>query len=400
MREITSCEVCGNAHLKSVINLGNHPLPDDLVKIGDSRVPEEYPVEVLFCDNCKTAHQRFQVPKEKLFPGSYHYRARQTQDVLDGMAQLVDSLSQKRNLAGLKVLDIGCNDGSLLTEFAKRGAETYGIEPTDAAEDARALHTIHKGFFTRETAHKFVELFGYPEIITFTNVFAHIEDLPGLLEALTVLRTVSTWIVIENHYLGAVLDRNQFDTFYHEHPRTYSLTSFENIAMQLGMAIKEVEFPVRYGGNIRVILATNRDSAKLVTDRPINENNFGDRLVALDSGVKRWRDRKALAIGNLFVDNGPIPCAAFPGRAAILMRLLGLPGVVFDKVYEKPGSRKIGYYVPGTRIPIASDADFAMNPVRPVINMAWHIPIEIERNWRLKGFKGPLIPIVDQSDFN
>jgi hypothetical protein len=82
------------------------------------------------------------------------------------------------------------------------------------------------------------------------------------------------------------------------------------------------------------------------------------------------------------------------------MRLLGLPAGVFDKVYEKPGSRKIGYYVPGTRIPIASDADFAMNTVRPVINMAWHIPIEIERNWRFKGFKGPLIPIVDQSDFN
>ena len=138
MREITSCEVCGNTHLQSVINLGKHPLPDDLVKIGDDRQPEEYPVEVLFCDTCKTAHQRFQIPREQLFPRTYHYRARQTQDVLDGMAQLVDSIAKKRSLAGLKVLDIGCNDGSLLTEFRRRGADTYGIEPTDAAADARA----------------------------------------------------------------------------------------------------------------------------------------------------------------------------------------------------------------------------------------------------------------------
>ena len=74
--EINSCEVCRNTDLNSVLDLGLHPMCDDLVQIDDSRICNEYPIEILFCKNCTTAHQRFQVPKEELFPNSYHYRSR------------------------------------------------------------------------------------------------------------------------------------------------------------------------------------------------------------------------------------------------------------------------------------------------------------------------------------
>ena len=66
--------------------------------------------------------------------------------------------------------------------------------------------------------------------------------------------TPSTMLVIENYYLGAVLEHRQFDTFYYEHPRTYSLNSFRYIAKSLGVELQGVEFPERYGGNIRVFL--------------------------------------------------------------------------------------------------------------------------------------------------
>ena len=66
--QINMCEVCGNESLVSVLDLGLHPMCDDLVRVDDSSVCREYPIEILFCENCITAHQRFQIPKKDLFP--------------------------------------------------------------------------------------------------------------------------------------------------------------------------------------------------------------------------------------------------------------------------------------------------------------------------------------------
>ncbi len=172
------------------------------------------------------------------------------------MRQLVERCEQQVGpLNNLKVIDIGCNDGSLLSIFAERGAKTIGVEPTGAAVDARASnHEVYQDYFAPALAKTIEAAHGQPDIITFTNVFAHIEDLPSVLTALRLLMSPKTLLIIENHYLGAVLERHQFDTFYHEHPRTYSLTSFRYIAETLQAHIVAAEFPARYGGNIRVMM--------------------------------------------------------------------------------------------------------------------------------------------------
>ena len=235
-KEIDHCEVCGSRTLIPVLDIGTHPMCDDLVAIGNPRVCIEYPINILYCETCRTGHQRFQVPKRQLFPESYHYRSRFTADVLSGMKNLVDSCEQHfGSLKGKKIVDIGCNDGSLLDFFREKQALTIGVEPTSAAQDAakKGHVTIHD-FFTEATADEIIAAHGKPDFITFTNVFAHIEDLGGVVVALTRLIGDNTVLVIENHYLGSVLRTNQFDTFYHEHPRTYSYRSFVFIARSLG----------------------------------------------------------------------------------------------------------------------------------------------------------------------
>ena len=81
-------------------------------------------------------------------------------------------------------------------------------------------------------------------------------------------------IVIENHYLGSVLEKNQFDTFYHEHPRTYSLQSFNYISKLLGLSITKVKFPKRYGGNIRIFLENHKYSKQYAKGIKEKEKKF------------------------------------------------------------------------------------------------------------------------------
>lgn len=400
--EIKKCEVCGSDDLRPVLDLGMHPMCDDLIPVGNTAECATFPIDILYCRQCDTAHQRYQVPKVQLFPQSYHYRSRFTADVLSGMGALADSIEARLgSLKGLTVLDVGCNDGSLLDKFSAKGATTIGVEPTGAYADAEGReHLIFNDFFSESTARKVLERHPRVDIITFTNVFAHIEDLPALLKALSLLMNERAILVVENHYLGAVLDRNQFDTFYHEHPRTYSLHSFVHIARTLGREVTAVEFPQRYGGNVRVIIGrcgtAEPQAASLIQFTLEREAGNFDRFAQMRSFIASWKQKKKDEIQVLVNVHGRLSAKAFPGRAAILVALLELSDREIECVYEKPGSLKIGHYLPGTRIPIRSDSDlFASKDQKNVLlNLAWHISSEIETYLREQGFRGKIVDIL------
>lgn len=400
------CEVCGSTQLVKVLDLGSHPMCDDLVQVGDERKCLEFPIEIFLCPNCLTAHQNYQIPKQELFPSAYHYRARFTVDVLNGMANLVEKCEELfGSLAGKKVLDIGCNDGSLLNFFQKRGAVTIGIEPTNAQEDTLDKgHKVYKAFFDTTIADTVLTEHGTPDFITFTNVFAHIEDLGQIILALKKLVNKNTVVVIENHYLGSVLAGNQFDTFYHEHLRTYSCNSFVHIGNSLGMNILHAEFPKRYGGNIRMFMG-NRPNYLLpaeISDVIEAEKEIPKQFEILAKKINQWKLKKTEVINQIIGQYGKLSAKAFPGRAAILIKLLKLTEDSIDCVYEKPGSLKIGYYVPGTRIPIVSDELLFNEPHNdaPLLNLAWHISSEIRQYLTENGFSGAVIDIVENDDFS
>lgn len=390
MKEIIDCEVCGEVDLKMVLDLGSHPLCDDLVAIGNSKKCDEYPIEILFCENCKTAHQRYQVPKIELFGPEYHYRARMTGSVLKGMSDLVESCAQKfGDLNNKSVLDVGCNDGSLLNFFRDKGCKTIGVEPTGAAFDSN--HVTLNSFFDASTVEKILSEIGQPDFITFTNVFAHIEDLNGLLDNLKKLIGKNTIVVIENHYLGAVLDYGQFDTFYHEHPRTYSFNSFLHIAKSLGLNLIDCQFVSRYGGNIRAFLG----SGNPIDFLNINESKYTDMFAHMNLSILNWKWKTRKMIDDLVSKGGKLRAKAFPGRAAILIKLLGLTADHISAVYEIKGSIKAGHYVPGTRIPILPEADlFKESDLSiPILNLAWHLPKEVRENLLKNGYTGEVIDI-------
>ena len=395
--KIIKCEVCDQTQLNLAFSLGEQPLCDDLKLIGSKAQAASYPINVLLCSNCLTAHQEYQVKPEVLFHPDYHYRAKLTKDVLNGMSDLVQNLKQvKGDLNGVSVLDIGCNDGSLLDLFYAEGAKTFGIEPTQAMRDCSNEHSVINAFFNYETAKAFKSNFGSPDIICFTNVFAHISDLNSLIRNLRLLIDDQTLVVIENHYLGSVVNAFQFDTFYHEHPRTYSLRSFAHIAKKLDMAIVEHSFPKRYGGNIRVILGGSGDASKaweqaLIGDLSKEQATI-EQLNLFGQKLEIWKEEFKAKLAKWQSSGLKVAGKAFPGRASIIINALDLSEKDIPVIFEQVNSPKVGHYVPGTSIEIVVEEE--LNEYDILVNFAWHINTEITQHLRKTGFKGEVVPVI------
>ena len=396
------CEICRNKNLPTVLDLGKHPLCDDLIRIGENKKNKLYKIEIIYCKKCITAYQKYQVPKKKLFPPNYHYRSKFTKDVISGLNDVVQN--SKRLIGSLKgkiVLDVGCNDGSLLDIFKKEKSITLGIEPTNSANEAKAKgHKIYKSYVDSNTISKIKKEYPKIDIITFSNVFAHIENLRELIKNLKKLLSEKTIIIIENHYLGSVIEKRQFDTFYHEHPRTYSLKSFTEISKLLGVNLISYKFPKRYGGNIRVIFSNNFTKKNNLVKIIKREKLYFKKIKKLSNDIEIWKNKKLNIINALVKKFGPLPAKAFPGRAAILMKILNLNKQQVSAIYERDKSIKIGNYAPGTNIPIISDKNLRkIDKNIPIINFAWHISKEIKVYLKKNFIKNKVLDILSQQDF-
>ena len=401
---IKKCQIC-EKKLFDFLNLGNQPLCDDLLKKPNNN--QFYKLKVSYCKDCLTAFQKYNIEKKILFPKTYHYRSSNTKDVLDGMKDLV--LSSKKYFTNIKnktVLDIGCNDGSLLTLFKKQGCKTFGIEPTGAYKDAKKKgHKIFNNYFNSSSSSKIKKIIGKIDIITFTNVFAHIDDLKDLLLSLKNICDEDTLIIIENHYFGEVIKKNQFDTFYHEHPRTYSLKSFVKISEKMKMKIIDYKFVRRYNGNIRVYLSYKGKVFKKKSE--VKKNLRSEKLIInqvryLQNRVDYWRLKKKKQLHKIIKEKGPIAAKAFPGRASIILNLLKLDSNYISFIYEKNKSLKNDKYAPGTNIKIVKEKFFSDEDKKKgvIINLAWHISSEIKKYLRSQlKYKGKVIDIISKSDF-
>jgi len=397
---IKKCQIC-NKDLKKFINLNKQPLCDDLLKKPNKNI--FYQLKVKICTNCLTAFQVYNINKTRLFPKKYHYRSANTKDVLLGMKDLVNKIEKKKNLKNKTVLDIGCNDGSLLDIFKKKGAVTFGIEPTNAYLEAKKKgHKVFNKYFNLNLSKILKKRIKKIDIITFTNVFAHIENFKDLIASVKKLISKETLIVIENHYLKEVIQKNQFDTFYHEHPRTYSLKSFYEVAKLLEVKIIDFNYVKRYNGNIRVFLNIAKSNNPKLEKNLKLEKKIIIKYKLLQKKIEKWKKNKKKELLSFVKKNGPLPAKAFPGRASILINLLQLNDGIISNIYEKNSSLKINHYAPGTNIKILKEKLFKNKEIKNgvLINFAWHISKEIKNYVKKElNFKGKIVDIISKKDF-
>ena len=136
---IVDCQVCSSKNLRSLLFLGYVPPVNTMPPVGERAVEQPaFPLELLRCDDCGLVQIGLEVAPEVLFPYSYPYLSGTTRILRDNFADLYPEATSLVSLGSDDlVIDVGSNDGTLLSNFKKGGHRVLGIEPSQAGEVAR-----------------------------------------------------------------------------------------------------------------------------------------------------------------------------------------------------------------------------------------------------------------------
>jgi hypothetical protein len=395
---VERCQVCSSTALDPVFFVGYLPPVNGMPLVGEPpREQPSYPAQVLSCRRCKLAQLGLIVDPEILFPPSYPYTSGTTKILRENFAELYAEVSRLYPLAASDlVVDIGSNDGTLLSNFQKGGHRVFGIEPTDAAKLAndRGIRTLIS-FFNSAAVEHVVKEQGRANVVTATNVFAHIEDVGSVMEGVRQLLDENGLFISESHYWLSLLETLQYDTIYHEHLRYYSLTSLKYLLEAHGMEVIRAKRIPTHGGSIRVYAAGKGK-------RPVDESVprilaieeaelLPERLTRFRNGVVTSKLALYALLKDIVAAGDHVYGVGAPSRASTLINYVGLDEGILDCVVEIKGSYKIGKYIPGTLIPVVDEARLLKDQPRYAMLLSWHIAEELIPKLTASGFRGDYI---------
>ena len=396
-KSITRCQISNSKNLESIIFLGFLPPVNTLRKIGTTLEEEiSFPAELLYCKKSKLAQLGCIVDKNILFPYSYPYTSSTTKILRDNFSDLYKDTKKIINLKKNDlVIDIGSNDGNLLSNF-KDHHKVLGVTPEKIGKLAikKGIPTIID-YFNDKTVKKILKKNGKAKIITATNVFAHIDDINNIVK--NILKTLDSngIFISESHYLLPLIKTVQYDTIYHEHLRYYSVQSLNYLFKKHNLEIINTKEISTHGGSIRVYAARKgkykvSKNVKLQLQKEkknLNKKSFNQfKRNVVSSKIKLFN-----IINKLKKNNNSIFGVGAPSRASTLINYLGLDQDIIDCVLEIEGSYKIGNYIPGTKIPILNENILKQKKPSYLLLFSWHIKDELKKNLRNKGFKGKFI---------
>jgi len=396
---VECCQVCGNERLETVLSLGYMPPVNQMVPVGATpRQLPWFPTTLLYCSQCELVQLGLAVDPVIIFPPEYPYTSGMTKLLRDNFAELYAESSKMLALGKDDlIVDIGSNDGTLISNFQNGGHRILGIEPTDIAKIAngRGIPTLQR-YFSKEVAREVKAKHGAAKAVTAANCFAHIEDVHAIVDAILEMLAPDGAFISESHYLIGLLDRLQYDTIYHEHLRYYSVGSLKHLLEMHGLEVFHARPIPSHGGSIRVYAARKgtrpvMPSVRQMLDGEPRGAAMRQRLAVFRNAVMLSKLRLLAMIRDIKEKGGRIVGISAPSRASTLVNYVGLDEAIIDYVCEIEGSLKIGKYMPGTLIPVVEESRMFADQPECAIIFSWHIADELAPKLRQKGYRGMLL---------
>ncbi len=399
IKKIKSCRVCKKNNFTKIFTFGPTPLANAFL---DSKRIDSgelfYPLDVYFCNECSFVELGHVVSPEVLF-GNYIYVSSTSPVFIKHFENFASSVSERFNLnTDSMVIDVGSNDGILLEPFKKRGIRVLGVEPAKKIASVAKKKGIETkcDFFDTKLANKILKEKGSVDIITATNVFAHIDDLDEIIRGLKILLKKNGVFIIEAPYLVDFITKKYFDLVYHEHLSYWSINSLIRIFKRFDMKIFDVEKVQVHGGSVRVFISKNASTHKtsnnvskfLHKEKEMELSNPNTYLEYNKKILKNKVDLLSLLV-TLKNNNKKIAAYGAPAKGNTLLNYFGIGSDLIEYIIDD-SSWKQGTYSPGKRIPVVDKSFVDVEKVDYILILAWNFADDIiEKNilLRKKGIK-------------
>lgn len=405
---ISACRVCSSDGLVSVLNLGEQ----DLTGIFPASVREEVlrgPLELLWCRECSLVQLGATYPLDEMYGDNYGYRSGLNQSMVRHLASKARALEGAVSLrSGDTVLDVGSNDGTLLSQYSVPHLRRVGIDPTASKFEEFYAPDIEvvSAFFSAD-AYKRVS--DRPaRIITTISMFYDLEDPVAFARQVAECLAVDGVWHLEQSYMPSMLRTTSYDTICHEHLEYYSLETITSILRRAGLRIFDVRFNSVNGGSFAVS-AVHDDSHFQGPTELLSWFESQERRMRLDtpapfrafeSRVFQHRHDLIDLVRRLRAQGSRVFGLGASTKGNVLLQFCGFGPDDIEAIAEV-NPDKFGKVTPGTGIPIISEAEARAAEPDYFIVLPWHFRqgiVERERTFLENGgrliFPLPEIEIV------
>jgi SAM-dependent methyltransferase len=381
-----TCRVCGSPSLTKVIDLGEQHLQGSFVKPGKELPPmRKIPTRLVRCNPledekaCGLLQMECTVPQEILY-SAYWYRSGTNQTMRSHLRGIAEDSAAMVGRPDAMVLDIGCNDGTMLNFYPPKYRK-IGIDPSDVAREVKGDITVVQDVFPSEQLARHVDGRKF-DVVSSIAMFYDLEDPVAFSQSVkSILAPEGLW-VFEMSYMPSMLVMNSYDTICHEHIEYYSLAVLEKIMRRANMKIIRAELNAINGGSIRCYAAHagsahNGRREDLVRLGELRQKEFDLKLDTdtpyrnFQSRIRRNRTELRTLLETLRKRKKRIHIYGASTKGNTILQWCGIgPPLVEAAADRNPD--KYGAHTLGTNIPIISEEESrAMNPDYYLV-LPWH----------------------------